>query len=178
MAYEITSESYGRRLPKITATADSTDDLASLGTNWAEGSTCAISGTTYKLDKVKGWVDPDSGGGGGSSLPTVTSDDNGDVLTVVEGEWDKAAPSGGVFVTTPTYDALTETLTLDKTWQEIATAYESGKICRVFSEEETSMSDWIVQGVSHTPTYGYDIHTANGVFTASSADEYPAMDAS
>lgn len=34
-------------------------------------------------------------GGGGSSLPTVTSDDNGDVLTVVEGAWDKAAPSGG-----------------------------------------------------------------------------------
>ena len=29
-------------------------------------------------------------GGGGSSLPPVTSDDNGDVLTVVDGAWDKA----------------------------------------------------------------------------------------
>lgn len=28
-------------------------------------------------------------------LPSVTSDDNGDVLTVVEGAWAKAAPSGG-----------------------------------------------------------------------------------
>jgi hypothetical protein len=65
MAYEIKSESYGRRLPKITATADSTDDLSTLGTDWAEGSTCVISDTTYKLDKVKGWVDPSSGGGGG-----------------------------------------------------------------------------------------------------------------
>lgn len=68
MAYTITSESYGRRLPKITATADSTDDLATLGTNWAEGSTCVISDTTYKLDKVQGWVDPSSGGGGGDQF--------------------------------------------------------------------------------------------------------------
>lgn len=28
-------------------------------------------------------------------LPKVTSSDNGDVLTVVEGKWAKAAPSGG-----------------------------------------------------------------------------------
>lgn len=34
-------------------------------------------------------------GGGGSSLPAVTSDDNGKLLTVVEGAWDKATPSGG-----------------------------------------------------------------------------------
>ena len=34
--------------------------------------------------------------GGGSDLPAVTSDDNGDVLTVVNGAWDKAAASGGV----------------------------------------------------------------------------------
>ena len=30
------------------------------------------------------------GGGGGSSLPAVTTDDNGDVLTVVSGAWEKA----------------------------------------------------------------------------------------
>ena len=35
----------------------------------------------------------DGGGGGGSSLPSVTSADNGDVLTVVEGEWAKAEPT-------------------------------------------------------------------------------------
>lgn len=29
-------------------------------------------------------------GGGGSNLPTVTADDNGKLLTVVEGDWDKA----------------------------------------------------------------------------------------
>lgn len=32
-------------------------------------------------------------GGGGSGLPAVTSDDNGDVLTVVSGQWDKAWPN-------------------------------------------------------------------------------------
>lgn len=32
---------------------------------------------------------------GGSDLPAVTSDDNGDVLTVVNGVWDKASPAGG-----------------------------------------------------------------------------------
>ena len=69
MSYTILTESYGRRLPKITAEADSTDDLTTLGTDWAEGSTCEISTTTYKLDKVKGWVDPSSGGGGGGAEP-------------------------------------------------------------------------------------------------------------
>ena len=32
---------------------------------------------------------------GGGGLPAVTSDDNGDVLTVVSGAWAKAQPSGG-----------------------------------------------------------------------------------
>lgn len=34
------------------------------------------------------------GGGSGSSLPAVTSDDNGKLLTVVEGAWAKAKASG------------------------------------------------------------------------------------
>ena len=32
---------------------------------------------------------------GSDALPAVTAEDNGDVLTVVEGAWAKAAPSGG-----------------------------------------------------------------------------------
>lgn len=56
------------------------------------------------------------GGGGGSNLPSVTSADNGDVLTVVNGTWDKAAPSGG--------DSLPE-----------VTASDNGKVLSVVSGE-------------------------------------------
>lgn len=70
-------------------------------------------------------------GGGSSSLPEVTSEDNGDVLTVVEGAWTKAEPSGGdiFFVTItgtgeqPDYYVYTS----DKTFEEIDEAYNSGK---------------------------------------------------
>ena len=50
-------------------------------------------GTVHKISG-----DYVEGGGGGSSLPEVSADDNGDVLTVVEGEWAKAAPSGGTLM--------------------------------------------------------------------------------
>lgn len=44
-------------------------------------------------------------GGGGSSLPSVTSEDNGKVLGVVNGAWDKmAVPSGGVNYSTTEQD--------------------------------------------------------------------------
>ena len=36
--------------------------------------------------------------GGGSSLPAVTADDNGDVLTVVSGEWAKAEPGSSTIL--------------------------------------------------------------------------------
>ena len=54
-----------------------------------------------------------------TELPAVSGDDNGDVLTVVEGVWAKAAPnSGGALFLTMDAD----TGTLDHTWQEIADA--------------------------------------------------------
>lgn len=68
-------------------------------------------------------------GGGGSPLPAVTSEDNGDVLTVVNGEWDKAAPSGGggvldVNITTTDWTHGTS----DKTSAEIASAINAGEV--------------------------------------------------
>lgn len=45
-----------------------------------------------KSDGTWGWVST-SGGGGTSDLPSVTSDDNNKVLTVVDGVWNKAEVS-------------------------------------------------------------------------------------
>lgn len=67
--------------------------------------------------------------GGGSSLPAVTSEDNGDVLTVVDGEWGKAAPSGGggdMLVVTITQDPISQEFSADKTLAEILAAKNNG----------------------------------------------------
>ena len=45
---------------------------------------------------VKYAVDHAGGSSGGGDLPAVTSDDNGDVLTVVSGAWAKADPPTGL----------------------------------------------------------------------------------
>lgn len=124
MSYEITSESYGRRLPKITATATSTDDLATLGTDWAEGSTCTISDTTYKLDKVKGWVDPSSGGGGGS---------------------------GGGFVIETTEE--NQRVTMNKTYAEIKEAFSAGQTCVVKWSADGTAWDSVIGLIEGSSTY-------------------------
>lgn len=67
----------------------------------------------------------DNGGGGGSSLPAVTASDNGSVLAVVDGAWDKATPSNALLVHASDADFLATT-TLDKTFAEIADAIDSG----------------------------------------------------
>lgn len=54
MAFTVISAIYGRTLPKITAAADSFDELADI-TNVAEGSTCTIGATKYVFDEVNGW---------------------------------------------------------------------------------------------------------------------------
>ena len=46
-------------------------------------------------------------GGGGSSLPAVTADDNGKVLAVVEGDWDKAENAGGAVLITLGEESMT-----------------------------------------------------------------------
>lgn len=87
-------------------------------------------------------------GGGGAGLPEVDSSDNGDVLTVVEGEWTNAAPAsqlpavsssdnGNVLTVvegawakaapvTPYLIVHSVNSTLDKTWNEINTTLLAG----------------------------------------------------
>ena len=70
-------------------------------------------------------------------LPKVTSTDNGDVLTVVEGKWAKAVPSGGgggSFLVTITWDETSSEYVSDKTYAEITAAFESGQAVVAFSD--------------------------------------------
>ena len=63
-----------------------------------------------------------------SQLPAVTGSDNGDVLTVVEGAWSKAVPSGGGGCLYVTFSTEDNgiTWTADKTFAECLEAYENG----------------------------------------------------
>ena len=63
--------------------------------------------------------------GGGSSLPEVTADDNGDVLTVVSGAWAKAEPAKDIVFVPYIDDGASYTTTL--TAGEIFTILNSGK---------------------------------------------------
>lgn len=73
-------------------------------------------------------------------LPSVTAGDDGDVLTVVEGAWAKATPSGGAFVIGMTSEMDVDAL--DKTWKEIHDAMASGQIAIILSEEN---ADTVIQ---------------------------------
>ena len=135
----------------------------------------------------------DEGGGGGGSLPAVTSDDNGDVLTVVEGTWAKAAPSGGgLFIIHADEDETTSITTLDKTWQEIWDAFVGGQvpvIDYVYEETEGKSAsrayigqiwaednEWALDAYSPYLSIepGQVLTGLDGeVFTATSANGYP-----
>lgn len=91
----------------------------------------------YRMDSNKNWV-LIKGEGGDSSLPDVSSTDNGKVLGVVNGEWDKmTAPSGGdgdVFVISLLHtldyedpNNPVDVYTSDKTDEEIVSAFGDGK---------------------------------------------------
>ena len=74
--------------------------------------------------------DIEDGGGGGSALPAVTAADNGKVLTVIEGAWDKAA-GGNMFIVHATYNWDDNTnafvLAVKEDVEDIATAILAGR---------------------------------------------------
>lgn len=77
-----------------------------------------------------------AGSGGGSSLPAVTSADNGDLLGVVEGAWAKVKPTTGGETFTVTLTFESDAWTADKTIAEILEAYEVGKRCVATTDED------------------------------------------
>lgn len=77
-----------------------------------------------------------SGEGGGAGLPAVTSEDNGKVLGVVEGAWDKTdAANENDFVIEATLDAESMDISnLSEDFDAIAAAAKAGKNVRIVAE--------------------------------------------
>ena len=121
---------------------------------------------------------------GGSGLPEVTSSDNGDVLTVVEGVWAKANPAVEIFLATITFsnDGLPVVATLNKTWKEVSDAVQAGKVAlaRYTNADDPFymiITDFIrvVYDPSHTyGDYTYAVSTTEYIMGTENENGYPS----
>lgn len=113
-------------------------------------------------EKLKWLYNGVKNGGGGSGLPEVTADDNGDVLTVVEGAWAKAEPGGGGaenyyvdFTATYDSDQNTYTITSNETGSTIATAINAGK-------NIVGRINWPTAECQYVYANGYEVRATSG----------------
>ena len=120
----------------------------------------------------------DNYSGGGSSLPEVSASDNGMLLTVVEGEWDKAdAPSGSEPLIV-TLQASGSDWIFDKTFTEVKEAFDEGRIVLILSPENRAANPFASIAVYYSATNTTCIViTSYGQnqleYIANSADGYP-----
>lgn len=129
----------------------------------------------YRMDSAGNWVEITKCGGCSGGLPSVTSSDNGDVLTVVDGAWAKAAPSGGgALIVNGTFDEQTGEITLDTKAGVMWAAIQAGKLIYLFMvspTEETVMN--MITDCYYTDDSGYKFGTPNDTYEAATADDYP-----
>lgn len=129
--------------------------------------------TAEKLNHAEGGIETANQ----NALPAVTSDDNGDVLAVVEGAWAKAAPSGaGVLdvtsTTTRDVEHRTTIYTLNKTYNEIKTAILIGKKV-VITETEISEEEYDGVTVTFTNVCKFFVNNLLEQTASPSPEDYP-----
>lgn len=123
------------------------------------------------------------------TLPSVSSDDNGKVLGVAEGQYALVNGGGGgggseplIVTVTYAYEEGKATFTCNKTWKEIQDAYIAGTIVLFYEHNDYDQGDYqdsyaaipgISNGVSDGDSY-YLINTMDGrQYYASAENDYP-----
>lgn len=107
--------------------------------------------------------------GGGSSLPEVTADDNGDVLTVVSGEWAKAA-----LPASPSGLCVIDDGDLNKSYDDLVSMLSNGVVPYINRNYGTYTSILILCRYE----YNSDDEVYNAFFRDTSGDESEAFYAS
>lgn len=127
------------------------------------------------------------GGGGGSSLPEVTSADNGNVLTVVEGAWAKAEPLGGVLIANYVYGDDGDYV--DETYATLKAAFLAGKTVLLVRDDSYNdpdygtsqftydmargLEEYANTGAQTEPHTYFTIYFGTAPYTAATPEDYP-----
>lgn len=114
-------------------------------------------------------------GGSGSELPAVTTDDNGDVLTVVEGAWAKAAPGGSSgLVISIIDDEATQSFIMNKTFQEIWDALSAGQAVVVKADDLPGVE--MFYSIITVSMENHEIECSGEMtFSAGTVNDYPVF---
>ena len=130
--------------------------------------------TAEKLNNIENGIE------NAGSLPSVTAEDDGDVLTVVDGAWAKATPSGGGGPLVIGVTSVDDVYTLNKTWKEIYDAMASGQIAMIVGEFETALEQYIVKFAEideqYAKPYTVVLSDGDGTYYAETQNDYPSID--
>lgn len=117
-----------------------------------------------------------SGGGSGSALPAVTAADNGSVLAVVEGAWDKGTVNSGVYIVNKTIPQGETVSVLDKTFAEIQAAYANSVVLIKSTNGSNSLTEIVLKLYADTGDYeviGLTDEGGTNTYTTDTTSGYP-----